>query len=221
MPPSAAPATRTPPSRSSASGSTASATRPPPASPTSSSSRRTCSAPTPWSASVCSRTAPRGSPRCAWSLPARPSPSASPPSPASPISFAPSPTRRSWSGGTRTPRALDRRDRHDLHEQLRVRQPRLDGRAGRRVVGIDPRVPRLVHLGEVAHVGDPDRGGQQLGLVGAGCGEQLVHLLEDLLGLTLDPGRRVGGHLAGQVHRVAVNHRTTEALAGAEPLDRH
>jgi len=60
-----------------------------------------------------------------------------------------------------------------------------------------PRVPHLVHAGEIARdVGEPDLRGHEPRLVDAGLFEKAVDLLEDLRGLHLDVGRRIGGRLA-------------------------
>src|SRR5438034_6898878 len=135
-------------------------------------------------------------------------------------SEAPS-TRGAWGGPSRPPMSLNGRDGHDLDEVLWRGQPRLDGRARRCVGGIDPGVPRGVHVGVDPHVGDVHRGGEDLRLVAADRRQRLVDLLEDLLGLTLAVGRRVGRHHAGQVHRVAVDDRLTQPRSHAVTLDAH
>src|SRR5213593_976129 len=59
---------------------------------------------------------------------------------------------------------LNGRDGHDLDEVFGRGQPRLDGRARRRVGGIDPGVPCGVHVGVDPHIGDVHRGGGILDL---------------------------------------------------------
>src|SRR6266581_4294242 len=64
-------------------------------------------------------------------------------------------------------------------------------------------------------------GGEELGLVAARRGEEIVELLEDLLGLTLGVRGGVGGDLAGDVDGVAVDDGGAQTLAGLYPLDGH
>jgi len=78
-----------------------------------------------------------------------------------------------------------------------------------------------VHVVEVAHVGEPDGGGEELGLARARRGEEIVDLLQDLLGLTLDVGGGIAGDLARQVDGVAMHDGGAQALARLNALDAH
>src|SRR5262249_15559762 len=63
------------------------------------------------------------------------------------------------------------------------------------------------------HVGEPDGRRQQLRLAAPRAREEPVDLLQDLLGLALDPGGGIGGDLAGEIDGVAVD----DGLAHARP----
>src|SRR5437879_3660403 len=109
----------------------------------------------------------------------------------------------------------------DLDEVLGRGQPRLHGGARGRIRGIHPGVPHGVHVLEVAHVGEPDGGGEELGLARARGGEEIVDLLQDLLGLALDVGGGIAGDLACQVDGVAMHDGGAQALARLKALDGH
>src|SRR5712671_2890530 len=92
---------------------------------------------------------------------------------------------------------------HDLDEQAGAGQLGLDAGAHRRVLGIHPFVPGEVVGPEEPHVGEPHLGGQQLRLVGAGPGEEVVDAVEGLLGLGGDVADRIAGDPA-DVHPIAL-----------------
>src|SRR5215207_7279126 len=120
-------------------------------------------------------------------LSVRPSSSAAHAAPGVSARAAPNAKAREVNGGFSGGRRLSlRRRHHDLDRVLRRGELRLDGRAGRRVAGRNPRVPDRVHLVEGRHVGKPDIRRQELRLVGAGLGEQAVDDRQDLLGLLGD-----------------------------------
>src|SRR5882672_6813080 len=109
----------------------------------------------------------------------------------------------------------------DLDEVLGGGQARLHGGARGRIRGIHPGVPHGVHVVEVAHVGEPDGGGEELGLARAGRGEEIVDLPQDLLGLALDVSGGIAGDLARQVDGVAMHDGGAQALARLNALDAH
>src|SRR6266446_2156210 len=118
-------------------------------------------------------------------------------------------------------RRLLRGHARDLDEVLGCGQTRLHGGARGRIRGIHPGVPHGVHILEVAHVGEPDGGGEELGLARARGGEEIVDLLQDLLGLALDVGGGIAGDLARQVDGVAMHDGGAQALARLKALDGH
>src|SRR5215831_12567838 len=139
-------------------------------------------------------------------------------------SIAPRAISGSVDDASRRPRAdvrLLRGDARDLHEVARGSQARLHGGAGGRIGGIHPRVPHAVHVVVVAHVGEPDSGGEELGLAAPRGGEQLVELLEDLLGLALHVRVGIAGDLARDVDGVAADDGCAQTLARLDPLDGH
>src|SRR5947208_3386744 len=113
-----------------------------------------------------------------------------------------------------------RGDYRDLDEELLLRQLRLDGGARRCVDGIDPGVPRRVHLIVRLHLGEVHGGRQQIRLVGADGGQERVDLLQDGLGLRLCR-RLVAGHLTGEVDGVAVDDGLAHAGSDLVALDAH
>src|SRR5438094_791474 len=114
----------------------------------------------------------------------------------------------------------ERGDDRDLDEELLLRQLRLDGGARRCVDGIDPGVPRRVHLIVRLHLGEVHGGRQQIRLVGADGGQERVDLLQDGLGLRLCR-RLVAGHLTGEVDGVAVDDGLAHAGSDLVALDAH
>src|SRR2546421_377983 len=114
----------------------------------------------------------------------------------------------------------ERGDDRDLDEELLLRQLRLDGGARRCVDGIDPGVPRRVHLIVRLHLGEVHGGRQQIRLVGADGGQERVDLLQDGLGLRLCR-RLVARHLTGEVDGVAVGDGPAHAGAHLGALDAH
>src|SRR5215212_10174490 len=110
---------------------------------------------------------------------------------------------------------------HDLDLERRIGELGLDGGARRRRAGGDPGIPHFVHLAPGADVGQPDVGRQDLRLVRAGVLQELVDLVEDLLGLALDVGLGVVGGEPGEIDRVAMDHRARHAGAGVDALDAH
>src|SRR6266851_1965524 len=118
-------------------------------------------------------------------------------------------------------RRLLRGHARDLDEVLGRGQTRLHGGARGRIRGIHPGVPHRVHVVEVAHVGEPDGGGEELGLARARPGEEIVDLLQDLLGLALDVRGGIAGDLARQVDGVAMHDGGAQALARLDALDAH
>ena len=130
--------------------------------------------------------------------------------------------------GRRMPALLHRNGRallggldHDLDLEAGGGELGFDRRAGRGVAGRDPGVPHLVHLAPGRDVGQPDVGRQHLRLVGTGLGQELVDLVEDLLGLALHVGLGVVGGQAGEIDRVAMDHGAAHAGAGVDALDAH
>src|SRR5690606_10249565 len=87
--------------------------------------------------------------------------------------------------------------------------------------GRDPGVPDRVHIVEAGHVGEPDVGGEELRLVGAGLRQQAVDAGEDLLRLLRDGGHRVLRHLAGEVDGVAVDDGLAHAWSGLDAGGAH
>ncbi|KDB71949.1 putative tyrosine--tRNA ligase, partial [Bordetella bronchiseptica B20-10725633] len=75
----------------------------------------------------------------------------------------------------------------------------------------DPGVPQRIDRLEIAHVLEQHHGRQQARLVRAATRQQRVDLRQDLPHLVLHRTARVVGHLAGQVHRVAVDDRLAVA----------
>src|SRR5215208_876118 len=110
---------------------------------------------------------------------------------------------------------------HDLDLERRIGELGLDGGARRRRAGGDPGIPHLVHLAPGADVGQTDVGRQDLRLVRAGVLQELVDLVEDLLGLALDVGLGVVGGEAGEIDRVAMDDRARHAGTGVDALDAH
>ena len=98
----------------------------------------------------------------------------------------------------------------------------LDGGARGRVALSDPGVPHGVHLGESLDVGQPDGGGQNLGLVGSRLGERAIDDFQNFLGLFADAfsGGFIG-HGAGQIHGVAVNDSLRHAGTDADAMYAH
>ena len=96
-------------------------------------------------------------------------------------------------------------DASNLYEVLWVRESRFDRRARRLALGPPthprPRSSRRSCPCSASHTVH----GEELGLARARRREQLVELLEDLLGLALDARRGIGGDLSGEVHGVAVD----------------
>ncbi len=116
---------------------------------------------------------------------------------------------------------VDRRVHHDLDPMGRGCELRLDRGAGRRVALRYPLVPHRVHLGEIAHIRQPDVGLQEFGLVGAGLFQQLVDAGEDLLGLLGDRGHRVVGDDAGEVGDAVMDDGHAHARADLDAFDAH
>jgi Major Facilitator Superfamily len=79
----------------------------------------------------------------------------------------------------------------------------------------------LTDFVERAHIGEPDRGRQQLRIVGAGGDEQFVDLAQHLVGLLAYAGGRVFADLASEVDGRTVRHRLAHPRAHLVPLDRH
>src|SRR5436309_15292684 len=100
--------------------------------------------------------------------PARPMP------PPAPVMTATLPVKRPIS---------ERGDDRDLDEELLLRQLRLAGGARRCVDGLDPGVPRRVHLIVRLHLGEVHGGRQQIRRFGADGGAERGDLLQDGLGL--------------------------------------
>lgn len=115
-----------------------------------------------------------------------------------------------------------RRDQ-DLHGELwRGEGRRLDAGPNGRILGVDPRVPHLVHFFEVAHVREPDGGRQGFGLAAAGFSEQLVDTLEDVAGLVHHGGAgRSQGDLSRHVNRGVVDNDLVHPRTDLVPLDTH
>src|SRR6185312_14090640 len=127
--------------------------------------------------------------------------------------------RDSFAAARRRVRPLAGGNHHDLDLHLRVVQPGLDRRPGRRLAGHDPGVPYRVHGGEIGDVGQPDRRRQDLRLVAAALREQRIDLGQRLLNLAGDVLRRVLGDHAGAVDAVAQHARLTHARAGIDSPD--
>src|SRR5215831_12221451 len=105
---------------------------------------------------------------------------------------------------------------------LRPLQQRLDAGAHRRLSRHRPGVPHLVELVDRADVRQPDRGGQKLGLVGPGLGEEAVDEREDLgrlLGEAL-ADRLVGGE-AREIDGVAMDDDLAHPRSGIDALYGH
>ena len=92
----------------------------------------------------------------------------------------------------------------DLHEHGGVGELGLDAGAGGRVLLVNPGGPDLVHVVKEAHVGEPNHGGQDVGLVGAALGQQLVDLVKNLL--------RLGLQVAGGITNLRGKKKKTRTI---------
>ena len=78
---------------------------------------------------------------------------------------------------------------HNFDAEIRPRKLRLDTGTDRRILGVDPRRPDLVHRIALSDVRQPDLRPQQLRFIGAGLGEARIYAVEDLSGLALNVSR--------------------------------
>ena len=113
------------------------------------------------------------------------------------------------------------RDDADLDQILGVREPGLDARPRRRLPRHDPLVPHRIYVVEVADVGQPDGGHQQLRLVAATVRQQLVYLVKDLAGLRRGVRDRVIGDDAGGIDSVAVDNGLAQSWTNLLTFDAH
>jgi hypothetical protein len=105
---------------------------------------------------------------------------------------------------------------------LRSGELRFHGCARGRVAGRNPGFPDLVHLVEGRDVGEKNLRRQELRLVAAGAGKELVDGFENVERLFGDAlARRLLRDLAGEINRIAVNDRLAHARSGLEALDGH
>src|SRR5690606_15848766 len=84
-----------------------------------------------------------------------------------------------------------------------------------------PGLPLLVHLREIPHIRKPDRCRQELRLVGAGHGQQIVDLGKHLFGLRANIGCWVCRNLARKISNAIMDDDLAHTLVGFESLDSH
>src|SRR5437868_1464348 len=95
---------------------------------------------------------------------------------------------------------------HDFDEVLGIRQPRLDRGTGRRLAGLDPFHPDLIHCRNLVHILEEYLAREDAILVSPRLGQQAIDMTENLSGLTANVCRRIrAGDLAGQVNHTVMH----------------
>lgn len=118
--------------------------------------------------------------------------------------------------------ASTRSDNGDLDLVIGGRKRRLNRGAGGRVALRRPLVPNLVHFRERADVGQPDRGGQDLGLVRSGLRQKRINDRQDFRCLIRDgPAFGFVRDLTSEIKRVSVLDGLAHAGPHPVPNDAH